>query len=66
MKTPRTALPPPLIEGMFHPLDWGGANETFPLPGGRIGVGSDHSKTTSTGMPGLSTSLAFVTRRRTS
>ena len=28
----------PLLEGMFHPLDWGGANETHPLPGGRIGV----------------------------
>lgn len=28
----------PLLTGMFHPLDWGGANETFALPGGRIGV----------------------------
>lgn len=27
-----------LIEGMFHPLDWGGANETIALPGGDIGV----------------------------
>lgn len=27
-----------LLEGMFHPLDWGGANETFALPGGEIGV----------------------------
>lgn len=28
----------PLIEGMFHPMDWGGANETHRLPSGRIGV----------------------------
>jgi hypothetical protein len=28
----------PLLEGMFHPLDWGGANETTPLPNGEIGV----------------------------
>lgn len=28
----------PLLDGMFHPLDWGGANETHALPGGRIGV----------------------------
>lgn len=28
----------PLLDGMFHPLDWGGANETVPLPGGKIGV----------------------------
>lgn len=28
----------PLLEAMFHPLDWGGANETVPLPGGAIGV----------------------------
>lgn len=28
----------PLLEGMFHPLDWGGANETHRLPDGRIGV----------------------------
>lgn len=28
----------PLLEGMFHPLDWGGANETIPLPNGDIGV----------------------------
>lgn len=28
----------PLLTGMFHPLDWGGANETVPLPGGEIGV----------------------------
>lgn len=27
-----------LLEGMFHPLDWGGANETVPLPNGDIGV----------------------------
>lgn len=27
-----------LLEGMFHPLDWGGANETIPLPNGDIGV----------------------------
>ncbi|HEY1215335.1 MAG TPA: DUF1861 family protein, partial [Bryobacteraceae bacterium] len=28
----------PLLEGMFHPLDWGGANETFLLSSGDIGV----------------------------
>lgn len=28
----------PLLEGMFHPLDWGGANETIALPNGDIGV----------------------------
>ena len=28
----------PLIENMFHPSDWGGANETHLLPGGEIGV----------------------------
>jgi hypothetical protein len=28
----------PLIENMFHPSDWGGANETHFLPGGEIGV----------------------------
>jgi hypothetical protein len=28
----------PLLEGMFHPLDWGGANETHRLPSGEIGV----------------------------
>ena len=28
----------PLLEGMFHPMDWGGVNETVRLPGGRIGV----------------------------
>lgn len=28
----------PLIEDMFHPADWGGANETHLLPGGEIGV----------------------------
>lgn len=28
----------PLLDGMFHPLDWGGANETHRLPDGRIGV----------------------------
>lgn len=28
----------PLIEGMFHPSDWGGANETHLLAGGEIGV----------------------------
>lgn len=27
-----------LLEGMFHPLDWGGANETVALAGGQIGV----------------------------
>jgi hypothetical protein len=27
-----------LLEGMFHPLDWGGANETKALPGGEVGV----------------------------
>lgn len=27
-----------LLEGMFHPLDWGGANETIRLPNGEIGV----------------------------
>lgn len=28
----------PLIENMFHPSDWGGANEAHLLPGGDIGV----------------------------
>ena len=28
----------PLLQGMFHPLDWGGANETTRLPNGEIGV----------------------------
>lgn len=28
----------PLLEGMFHPLDWGGANEAHLLEDGRIGV----------------------------
>lgn len=28
----------PLLQGMFHPMDWGGANETFALPNGDIGV----------------------------
>jgi Protein of unknown function (DUF1861) len=28
----------PLIEHMFHPSDWGGANETHLLPNGDIGV----------------------------
>ena len=28
----------PLIENMFHPADWGGANETHLLPSGEIGV----------------------------
>jgi hypothetical protein len=28
----------PLIEHMFHPSDWGGANETHLLPNGEIGV----------------------------
>ena len=28
----------PLLENMFHPMDWGGANETTPLPNGEIGV----------------------------
>ena len=28
----------PLLEGMFHPLDWGGANEAHRLPNGEIGV----------------------------
>ncbi|MBL0087856.1 MAG: DUF1861 family protein [Ideonella sp.] len=27
-----------LLKGMFHPLDWGGANETKALPGGEVGV----------------------------
>ncbi len=27
-----------LLEGMFHPLDWGGANEAFLLSSGDIGV----------------------------
>jgi hypothetical protein len=28
----------PLLEGMFHPLDWGGANEARRLPNDEIGV----------------------------
>lgn len=28
----------PLLAGMFHPLDWGGANETHLLANGEIGV----------------------------
>lgn len=36
--TPELLDAAPLIENMFHPSDWGGANETHLLPGGDIGV----------------------------
>ena len=28
----------PLLDGMFHPMDWGGVNETHLLPDGQIGL----------------------------
>lgn len=36
--TPALISSAALLEGMFHPLDWGGANETKALPGGEVGV----------------------------
>ena len=36
--TPELINSAALLEGMFHPLDWGGANETHALPGGEVGV----------------------------
>lgn len=36
--TPALISSATLLEGMFHPLDWGGANETKALPGGEVGV----------------------------
>lgn len=36
--TPAVISSATLLEGMFHPLDWGGANETRALPGGEVGV----------------------------
>jgi hypothetical protein len=36
--TPELISSAPLLEGMFHPLDWGGANQTKALPGGEVGV----------------------------